>query len=400
MNLVALLWFCLNFNCHGRREQAAIERLQIDSSTDRLKALFNPSQFLTVKPSAAFNGFSPKIQPPLSGPAAAPLRPAVFSRKNPLEHVMSMGDESKNQILEIDPLMKEKLDLERSVFGPEHPNVITALSHYVTELSKVGRHPEAEPLMNEALEISENIHGFDHSETLKHLTTYANLLIKVNREDDAEQMMKDSLELRRHALGPEHPDTLANSVTYGRMLCRLKRVAEGESFIKDALAVRRRTLGPQHPDTLATVNIYASALIRLGREAEAEPMMKETLALVRRRFGPHHMETYMAFNRYAVTLALLGAKAESQPHKPLYQQIQKLTYQVLGRRIGNKENALRRYAVTIIDLCNEADAEPLMEEVLELARDMVGEQKERPFLLALNAYFVTLKLVGSLSRKS
>ena len=62
---------------------------------------------------------------------------------------------------EAEPLMRRALAIDETSFGPEHPNVATALNNLATLYQDQGRHCEAEPLHLRALAIREKVLGED-----------------------------------------------------------------------------------------------------------------------------------------------------------------------------------------------------------------------------------------------
>jgi tetratricopeptide (TPR) repeat protein len=74
-------------------------------------------------------------------------------------------------------------------------------------LKSEGQNREAEKLLRETLEIQRHVLGPEHQETLGTQGILANVLLHEGQITDAEKLQRATLDSRRHTLGAEHPDT-------------------------------------------------------------------------------------------------------------------------------------------------------------------------------------------------
>ncbi len=63
--------------------------------------------------------------------------------------------QATNRLGEAEPLMRRALAIDEGSYGPDHPNVATALNNLAELLQATNRLGEAEPLMRRALAIDE-----------------------------------------------------------------------------------------------------------------------------------------------------------------------------------------------------------------------------------------------------
>ena len=68
--------------------------------------------------------------------------------------------------------MRRALAIDEKSYGPDHPNVATALNNLAGLLEETNRLAEAEPLMRRALAIDEKSFGFDHPKVANASTTW------------------------------------------------------------------------------------------------------------------------------------------------------------------------------------------------------------------------------------
>ncbi|KPM52557.1 molecular chaperone Tir [Frankia sp. R43] len=106
--------------------------------------------------------------------------------------------------------LQDLLDPQRTTFGPDHPDALTAAHNLGVSLNELGEHAAARTLLD------------------------------------------DTLTRRRTTLGPDHPDTLTTANSLGVSLHGLGEHAAARTLLDDTLTRRRTTLGPDHPDTLTT----------------------------------------------------------------------------------------------------------------------------------------------------
>jgi tetratricopeptide (TPR) repeat protein len=103
-------------------------------------------------------------------------------------------------------------------YGPEHPQVATALNNLASLLRATNRLGEAEPLYRRALAIDERSYGPEHPQVATALNNLASLLEATNRLGEAEPLYRRALQILiefQGRTGHEHPnlrDVRANYV--------------------------------------------------------------------------------------------------------------------------------------------------------------------------------------------
>lgn len=77
---------------------------------------------------------------------------------------------------EAEPLYRQALEIDREVFGEEHPGVAAELNNLAGLLQVTGRYSEAESLFRQGLDIFRTTLGDAHPNTKKAARNYARLL--------------------------------------------------------------------------------------------------------------------------------------------------------------------------------------------------------------------------------
>ena len=106
-------------------------------------------------------------------------------------------------------MLRELLDVQRRLLGPEHPDTLTTMNNLARSLGGQGKHPEAEQMLRELLDVRRRVLGLEHPNTLKTMGHLANSRWRQGKRAEAEQMLRELLDMRRRVLGPEHANTLA-----------------------------------------------------------------------------------------------------------------------------------------------------------------------------------------------
>ena len=104
----------------------------------------------------------------------------------------------------------ERLLADRQrVFGPNHPDTLTARNNLATAYRAAGRIDEAITLHEQTLTAYERVLGPDHLDTLASRNNLANAYRVAGRTGEAITLHEQALAARERVLGPDHPDTLA-----------------------------------------------------------------------------------------------------------------------------------------------------------------------------------------------
>ncbi|CAN0339491.1 unnamed protein product, partial [Scytosiphon promiscuus] len=141
-----------------------------------------------------------------------PDHPAVATALNNRAGLLK----SQGKYEEAEPLYRRSLAIDEKVYGPDHPEVATDLNNWARLSLKhdlltlptyiQGKYDEAGPLYERSLTIREKAYGPDHPEVATALNNWAVVLQEQGKYDDAESLYERSQAIREKVLGPEHPD--------------------------------------------------------------------------------------------------------------------------------------------------------------------------------------------------
>ncbi|MBL8206442.1 MAG: tetratricopeptide repeat protein [Blastocatellia bacterium] len=146
-------------------------------------------------------------------------------------------------------LMRQALQMDETIFGPDHPRVATVLNNLATLLKDTNRMAEAELMLRRALQIDENQFGSDDQIVAVDLNNLATLLQATSRLTEAELLMRRALQMDEINFGPDHPRVAINLNNLATLLKDTYRLAEAESLLRRVVDIFEKSLGPDHPYT-------------------------------------------------------------------------------------------------------------------------------------------------------
>jgi len=237
-----------------------------------------------------------------------PDHPDVATALNNLATLLQV----MNRPAEAEPLLRRSLAIREKSLGPDHPDVASGLATLAWFLQATNRLAEAEPLMRRGLEIDEHSFGADHPKVARDLNNLATLLQDTNRLAEAEPLLRRALAIDEHTFGPNHPNVALELNNLSLVLKATNRLAEAEPLIRRAIEIDEHTLGSDHPSVARDLNNLARLLDDTNRPAEAEPLLRRSLAIEEKRFGPDHPEVATALYNLAGLLYYANQFAEAE----------------------------------------------------------------------------------------
>jgi tetratricopeptide (TPR) repeat protein len=238
-----------------------------------------------------------------------PDHPQVASAVNNLGTLL----QATNHPSEAEALMRRVVRILELGPGGERPDLAAALSNLASLLQATNRREEAEPLMRRALSIDEACHGPNHPDVATDLNNLALLLQATNRRKEAEPLMQHALLIDEARYGPNHPEVATDLNNLGALLQDANRPREAEPLIRRALAINQECYGPDHPEVATGLNNLASLLKAANRLAEAEPLMRRALEIDEARYGPDHPRVARDLNNLGLLLQATNRPGEAEP---------------------------------------------------------------------------------------
>ena len=229
------------------------------------------------------------------------------------------------------------------VFGPDHPNVATALNLIGAAQFRQGKYSEAEGNFRRMLTIYERKTGPETMETAAALNSLALVLEKLGDYPGAETLLRRAVAIMEKKLGREHPDTATVTSNLARVLDSQGKFAgasaapgaasaapapaggdtaqlaaraeqamargeygQAETLQGQVLAIHLKTLGEFNATTANSMSNLARVYDLQGKYAEAEKLYRRSLAVREKVLGPDHPDVATNLNNLATVLQDLG----------------------------------------------------------------------------------------------
>ncbi|NJM69257.1 MAG: tetratricopeptide repeat protein [Scytonema sp. RU_4_4] len=208
---------------------------------------------------------------------------------------------------------KQALDIARSIWLNNHPDVATSLSNLGRLLEARGKLAEAEPYYRDALEMRKRLFEGDHLDIAISLTNLGLLLEAQGKITEAEPYYRDALTMYRKLFKGDHPYVALSLNNLGYLLFKAQgRLAEAQPYLDDALMMRKRLFGDNHPDVATSLNNLGGLLQAQGKLAEAESCYRDALEMKKRLFESDHPDVALSLNNLGLLLQAQGKLAEAR----------------------------------------------------------------------------------------
>jgi eukaryotic-like serine/threonine-protein kinase len=279
------------------------------------------------------------------------------------------------QYAESQKQLERALDLERRIWGPEHPKTLNTLNHLGRTAWHRGKYQEAATLLGPALELERRVLGPEHPDTLYCMNNLGNVYRAQGKDAQAEALYRQTLGIRRRVLGPEHPDTLTSMNNLANVYWSQGNYAQAEMLYSQTMEIQRRVLGPEHPDTVLSMGNLADTYDQQGKYAQAEALFTQTLEISRRVLGPEHTKTLQFLSDFAFMYHRQGkyARAETYAAQALAGR----------RRSGGSEDpveihlAVADLALAYVSEGKFVESEPLARENLDFNKKTQPDDWQR-----------------------
>jgi len=205
------------------------------------------------------------------------------------------------------------LRITREVVGPEHPQIVSALSTLAETVSEAGDADAAAAYLQRALAINERVAGPSSPATAMTLNNLGSVERTRGHFAEAEAALARSLAIRERALGAAHPDTAS---TLGN-LAELRRVqgryGEAAALVQRVLAIYLEAYGPKHARVALAEHKLGGVLAAQGDVAGALVHFERSLAIRLAALGPDHAMTHYSRTLVGEALGDLGRCREGEP---------------------------------------------------------------------------------------
>nr|WP_232541645.1 tetratricopeptide repeat protein [Nocardia bovistercoris] len=208
------------------------------------------------------------------------------------------------------------------VFGPDHPDTLTANHELGISCRLAGRFADAIDVFEATLATRQRVLGTEHPETLSTRSELGITYQLADRVSDAIDLLETTLATQQRVLGTEHPETLSTRSELGITYQLTGQVANSIDILEPTLATQQHLLGTEHPSTLYTTSSLGVAYRLADRVSDAIDLLETTFATQQRVLGTERLDTlftgsnlgtaYMQAERYTDAIDLLQSTLAAQ----------------------------------------------------------------------------------------
>jgi tetratricopeptide (TPR) repeat protein len=214
-----------------------------------------------------------------------------------------------------EPLLVQALEINKRLFGEEHPEVGNSLNNLALLYKSQGKYEKAELLYVQALELFKRLVGGENSNVAQILSNLAILYGSQGKYEKVESLLLQALELFKRLFGEEHPEVANSLNSLAGLYHSQSKYEQAEPLFLQALEMRKRLLGKDHRDVVNSLNNLASLYKSQGRYEQAEPLFLQALEMSKRLSGEEHPDTVAVLQNYKTLLSKLPKSLKSEGFK-------------------------------------------------------------------------------------
>ncbi len=242
---------------------------------------------------------------------------------------------------------------------------------------RLGLHDKARPLLERALALGRQTGGHDHVRVAQSLNDLGVLLRERGDAVAAMASLEEALAMRRRLFGEMHKDVAVTLVELARAHTDRGRLDLAEPLLRQSLAIRRKVLGEWHRNTGTSMSDLGMLLWRKGDTAGAEAILRQTMTITRVALAEDHPDVATALSNLAL---IEQDRGDHEAAIRLLTEALTIHRRALGRH-WRVAGGLDRLAISLREQRRYAEAEKALDEAVDIARDMRGE--DHPYTAAM-----------------
>ncbi len=233
-------------------------------------------------------------------------------------------------VTEAEPLLRQAVDLRRSLFGTEHPAVAGSLGALATWYRLTGDLSEAQRLQKEALDLQVRLLGPDDPVLAKSLMGLGLIHYDQGEFALAEARFREALRIRnlRADIAPRDQADTHNDLAFS--LHAVGKYQQAESHYREALKLLETGGEGNQAARSVILNNLASVLQEQGKVEQAEPLFRDSIVLRQEIYGATNVKVAAPVNKLAWMKMYLGEPEDLSEAEELFEQALRLRLEHFG----------------------------------------------------------------------
>jgi tetratricopeptide (TPR) repeat protein len=267
------------------------------------------------------------------------------------------------------PLVAKSLETRRALFGEDHADSASSMSHLGEVQALKAFYDDAERNLSQALAVRRELLGDAAPEVADTLTHLSWVMTRRGEYAEAEPLIRESLDIRRAAFGEKHPDVAESLEALALNLFDQGDLDAAEPLLREAVAMRRELQSAVAPELASAINNLGFVLLDTGEYEEAEALFEEALEIKRTVLPAGHAEIAMGLNNVAYVLHVQGDYAAAEP---MYRELIAAQENSLGAGHPDVAGSMNNLAFLYHDQGRREEAIALAHESLDIKRRAFG----------------------------
>jgi len=211
---------------------------------------------------------------------------------------VGMYREAEKQFREAKELLKGSAALQSQ-------QCYTATLANLAELyNEVGQDERAEPLLREALDVDQSIYAPDHPEVGTSMHNLGLYLVRHDRQEEGFRLLNQASKVVEKSLGQQSWQYAENLSIVARSLREARRYVEAETYCVFALETLRKSRPENSPDIAGMLTDLALVYACRGKFDQAEGALRKAVGIFEGTLPHHHKDAIEArFSLFAVLAA-------------------------------------------------------------------------------------------------
>lgn len=294
------------------------------------------------------------------------LRKSTFGAESPevAETLIGIGQLHTDQAEyeQAEQVLRQALTVSQRKLPAHHPQIAKATAALGAVLVNRGKYDEAIETLNQAAQL-QITSGTSIADQAANLTELANAHFYRGEYEISDSLNQRVLALDRQLYGNRHPNVGEDLINLGALQLQLGHYPEAEHYQRQALDIIQSYFGKDHPETASVMTALGRALVPQGRLDEANELLRQALGIQQRVYGSVHPRVAAALSDLGKVEEQRGnlndAEADFQRAVDIYRQVYSGKHYYIG-------NALCNLSSVAMDRKQYDKAEALLHQALAM----------------------------------
>src|SRR6202035_4572721 len=212
-------------------------------------------------------------------------------------------------------------------FLPKDPRRPRTLLDLAEVYRAEGKYSDALPLYERSLQIYTRIYGSEAIESADVLNGEAELYKSLNDYAHAEPLLVQALAFRQKLLHPGDPDIAQTQNDLGELYTSTGAFDKAEPLLTEALVSRKKNPGAETTETAQTLEAFGNFYSKTGKPQQAEDSFRQAVSLFGKTVGGNHPDYANALENLALCY---GVRRDFADADPLLQRVLEIRETVFG----------------------------------------------------------------------